>query len=178
MSTTAAFTIAELRPVDLFDDTTDEELEQWAAVAKPQNAEPGDILVAQGEPPPGVLLLLEGTAQAQRSEGDRGDPVGRHYAPTWMGAIAALTEGPLRVQMRAETACRIALVETDDFRRLAMAQPPVHARVMHVVQPVMRQVTATEQNRERLAALGTMAAGLAHELNNPAAPARRAAAQM
>jgi signal transduction histidine kinase len=95
-----------------------------------------------------------------------------------MGAIAALTEGPLRVQMRAQTACRIAMVEGDDFRRLALAQPEVHSRVMRVVQPVMREVTAREQNRERLAALGTMAAGLAHELNNPAAAARRAAAQM
>jgi signal transduction histidine kinase len=42
----------------------------------------------------------------------------------------------------------------------------------------MSRVTAVEQNRERLASLGTMAAGLAHELNNPAAAARRAAAQM
>jgi signal transduction histidine kinase len=43
---------------------------------------------------------------------------------------------------------------------------------------VLGRVTAIEQNRERLASLGTMAAGLAHELNNPAAAARRAAAQM
>jgi signal transduction histidine kinase len=178
MSTAATFTLAEFRAVDLFDETSDEELEEWLAVAKLMSAEPGDILVEQGVEPPGLLLLLEGTAQAQLSEGGRIEPVGRHYAPTWMGAIAALTEGPLRVQMRAETPCRIALIETEDFRRLAMAQAAVHSRVMRMVQPVMRQVTATEQNRERLAALGTMAAGLAHELNNPAAAARRAAAQM
>jgi signal transduction histidine kinase len=69
-------------------------------------------------------------------------------------------------------------VRTDDFRRLAFAQPAVHQRVMRQVAPVMSRITGMEQNRERLASLGTMAAGLAHELNNPAAAARRAAAQM
>ena len=42
----------------------------------------------------------------------------------------------------------------------------------------MSRITSVEQNRERLASLGTMAAGLAHELNNPAAAARRAAAEL
>jgi signal transduction histidine kinase len=125
-----------------------------------------------------VLFLLEGTTRAQLVKGDRIEPVGRQFAPTWMGAIAVLTEEPLGVQMVAETPCRLALIDPEDFRRLAMAQPAVHQRVMNVVAPVMRRVTATEQNRERLASLGTMAAGLAHELNNPAAAAQRASAQM
>jgi signal transduction histidine kinase len=80
--------------------------------------------------------------------------------------------------MKADTPSRVALVKADDFRRLAFSQPAVHQRVMQQVAPVMSRITGMEQNRERLASLGTMAAGLAHELNNPAAAARRAAAQM
>ena len=49
---------------------------------------------------------------------------------------------------------------------------------MRQVRPLMSRITAIEQNRERLASLGTMAAGLAHELNNPAAAARRSAEQL
>jgi len=49
---------------------------------------------------------------------------------------------------------------------------------MRQVGPVMSRITAVEQNRGRLAALGTMAAGLAHELNNPAAAAGRAVAAL
>ncbi len=95
-----------------------------------------------------------------------------------MGAIAVLTGGSLGARMQAETACRMAVIEAEDFRRLAFAQPAIHRRVMRQVAPVMSKVTEMEQSRERLSSLGTMAAGLAHELNNPAAAARRAAAQL
>jgi signal transduction histidine kinase len=95
-----------------------------------------------------------------------------------MGAIAVLTGQPLGVRMQATTPCRMALVASEDFRRLAFAQPSVHRRVMQQVAPVISRLTSIEQNRERLASLGEMAAGLAHELGNPASAAGRAAAQM
>jgi signal transduction histidine kinase len=69
-------------------------------------------------------------------------------------------------------------VAAEDFRRLAFAHPAIQRRVMQQVAPVISRLTEIEQSRERLASLGTMAAGLAHELNNPAAAARRAAAQL
>jgi signal transduction histidine kinase len=171
-------TLDELRTVDLFDDLTDEELAEWVEVASVEALEPGDLLFEQGVEPPGLKLLLEGEGLAILIEGDRQEPVGRQRGPTWMGAIAVLTGGPLGVRMKAETPCRVALIEAEDFRRLAFSQPAVHRRVMQQVAPVMSRITGMEQNRERLTSLGTMAAGLAHELNNPAAAARRAAAQM
>ncbi len=171
-------TPAELRSVDLFDDIDDEQLAEWVPVASAEELEPGDLIFEQDEDPPGLKLLLEGEAIVVRIEGERTEPVGRQIAPTWMGAIAVLTGGPLGVRMKADTPSRVALVKADDFRRLAFSQPAVHQRVMRQVAPVMSRITGMEQNRERLASLGTMAAGLAHELNNPAAAARRAAAQM
>ncbi len=143
-----------------------------------RDVEPGTVIAEQDKPVPGVELLLEGTALTQILDGDRVEPVGRQEAPTWMGAIAVLTEGPFGVTVTTESACVLALIESEDFRRLALAYPAVHRRVMQQIAPVMSRITGLEQNRERLAALGTMAAGLAHELNNPAAAARRAAAQM
>jgi signal transduction histidine kinase len=168
----------ELRAVDLFDDIGDDQLGEWVAVASVEQLEPGAVIFEQGVEVPGLKLLLEGEAIVVLVAGERTEPVGRQFAPTWMGAIAVLTGGPMGVRMKAETPCRVAFVEADEFRRLAFAQPPVLRRVIRQVAPVMSRITEMEQNRERLASLGTMAAGLAHELNNPAAAARRAAAQM
>ena len=176
--TDAPVTVEELRTVDLFDDLDEPALAEWVALARPYHVGPGEVIADQGQPPRGLQLLLEGEAQALLVEGGRTEPAGLQRAPTWMGAIAALTGKPLGVRMQARTACRLAVVAPEDFRRLAFAQPAVHRRVMEQVAPVTGRVTAIEANRERLAALGTMAAGLAHELNNPAAAARRAAAQL
>jgi signal transduction histidine kinase len=172
------YTAADLRPVDLFDDLDDAELAEWAAVARPYDHAAGSVISEQGSDPEGVILLLEGTAMAVIADGERSEPVGRQRSPTWMGAIAVMTKQPLPVRMLAETDCRAALIAPEDFRRLALAQSAVHGRVMRQVAPVMARVTAVEQNRERLASLGRMAAGLAHELNNPAAAAQRASAQL
>jgi signal transduction histidine kinase len=178
MSAQLELTLGDLRTIDLFDDLEDDELTEWLAVTRPRVAAPGEIVVHHDESAPSVFLLLEGTLQALIVLGDHVEPVGRQVAPTWMGAIGAITEGTLGVRMQAISACRLGEIDPPDFRRLALDQPSVHRRVMRQVAPVMSRVTSIEQNRERLASLGTMAAGLAHELNNPAAAAGRAADQM
>ena len=174
----APATVADLRPVDLFDDLDDTELAEWAAAAEGRDAEVGDVVLDENSESEGLLCLLEGTLQLFRHDGDRLEPVGHQTAPTWIGAVPALTETPVNVRMVAVTQVRGAVIPAPEFRRLALAHPSVHRRIIRQVRPLMSRITAIEQNRERLASLGTMAAGLAHELNNPAAAARRSAGQL
>jgi signal transduction histidine kinase len=95
-----------------------------------------------------------------------------------MQAIAALTESAIGVRIVAETDCVIGLVPLAAFTDLALTHRTVHRRIMRAIGPVTARLAAIENDRERLASLGTMAAGLAHELNNPAAAVKRAASQL
>ncbi len=175
---TPPITIEELRTIDLFDGLSDEELARWQAVTLTYEAFPGEQIAEDNAPDQGVQLLLEGAARSLLVRDDRIDAAGRQVAPTWMGAIATMTASPTGARIVAESRCRLGAIGSEDFRALAAEQPLVQQRVMQVVAPVMKYVASIEASRDRLASLGTMAAGLAHELNNPAAAAQRAAAQM
>lgn len=177
MSATAP-SLDELRRIDLFDGLDDEALAMWADAATIKQLDAGQVIVEQDEPSRGLWVLLDGTVETLVLADGRNEQVGHQQAPTWLGAIAALTGDPLGVTVRARTACRVAVIPSERFVELALGDRTIHRRVMQRVGPVMSRMTAREQHRERLAALGTMAAGLAHELNNPAAAANRAASDL
>jgi signal transduction histidine kinase len=171
--------VDELRRLDLFDGLTDEQLEEWAAITPPiREIEEGEVILEQGVDSPGPLLLFYGTTRGYIRVAGGTDPGAVNQAPTWIGAIAAITESQLPITIEAGPGCRVSIIPREAFIQLALKHRSVHRHVMEVIGPVMRSINARESSRERLTSLGTMAAGLAHELNNPAAAARQAASEL
>jgi signal transduction histidine kinase len=171
-------TLEDLRQIDLFDELDEAELAQWCEIAVIKELKADTVVARAHDAGAGVILLLEGELQGLVFESGRLEPVIRQVAPTWIGAITAMTETGFAGEMRAVTDVRMAMIAPEEFTRVAMTQRSVHRKVMRAVRTVSARVAAREQSRERLASLGTMAAGLAHELNNPAAAARRASSDL
>jgi signal transduction histidine kinase len=171
--------IEQLREIDLFENLQDAELQVWANAAQLRELAPGTPVSEQGKPSPAFHLVLSGSLETFTIAPDgHAERVGEQVAPTWVGAIAVLTGGVSGVRMVASSDVTLAAIEPEEFVQLTLAQRVVFDRVMAQVRPVVSRITASEADRERLAGLGTMAAGLAHELNNPASAARRAAADL
>jgi signal transduction histidine kinase len=170
--------VAELREVDLFAELSHDELRAWADAASVHEASPGERISEYGVPSNGLTLLLQGRLEMLVRDGEVEDRTGFQDAPTWIGAIPTLLETPAPITMRAQTHIRYAIVPPESFVDLTLAHRSVFRRVMSQVKPVIGRIAQREQQRERLESLGTMAAGLAHELNNPASAAKRTASDL
>jgi signal transduction histidine kinase len=171
-------TVEQLRTIELFEGVDDEHLAEFAAHAELRDCRAGELIAQEGGTERRVYLLLEGTAETFREINGGQESSGDHAAPTYMGAIGALTGSGLAVRVQAKTDVRLAQIDSEEFLDLAVENRPVLRRVLERVRPVVGRITAIEQNRERLESLGTMAAGLAHELNNPASAAKRASSEL
>ena len=178
MNPTVAITGADLAKIDLFEGLDDDALQRWADKTYAFTVG-ADVLIAEADTSPrGLILLFEGRMRMYKAVDERYEPIGHQTAPTWMQAISALTESPIGVRIVSETDCVVGLIPLDQFIDLALTHRTVHRRIMQAIGPVTARLSQIENDRERLASLGTMAAGLAHELNNPAAAVKRAAAQL
>lgn len=134
----------------------------------------GEVLAREGDPPRGFLVLVCGRiAITRRSDGIE-MPIGQHEAPSFFGEIPVLTDEPTLVTLRALTDCLIYEVSGEDFREVLHECRDFERIMFRAVHRRMRGLEAFIQTREKMASLGTLAAGLAHELNNPAAALVRA----
>ncbi|MCW3005000.1 MAG: hypothetical protein JWQ20_4298, partial [Conexibacter sp.] len=114
-------TVADLRPIDLFEDLSDEELQRWVDAGVERRLEPGAVIERQDESTSGLHLVLSGVVQALITENGRSEPMGRHVAPTWLGAIPVLTEGTVGGVMEADGPVRLVTIPPGDALDLILS---------------------------------------------------------
>ena len=139
---------------------------------------PNEALVHEGDEGRGFHILIEGSLLITKRTNGHELPAGRHDAPSFLGEIQLLSGTPAQVTIRSHGASRLLRLDDDAFREL-IATDVTFSRL--IFQTMTRRVAAMEsfvRQREKLASLGTLSAGLAHELNNPAAAVARSTDRM
>jgi len=168
----------DLRRIVIFSDLSDADLQWLAGHADELRFAPGEIAVREGAPADAMFIYLEGETEGRVEQGtdDGMVYVARAGDVTGMLPYSRLKQIPITI--RAITPTRIARIPATSFSDMLQQIPVLSGRLVGVLADRVRDVTRQSQQRERLAALGKLSAGLAHELNNPAAAARRAAATL
>jgi len=161
-------TFAEL-PVD--------QIEWFLSQSKELSLKAGEIFVRQGDPPNALFVLLEGEFE-WRGEFNGETVVFQGKTGDVTGALPFSRMKQFMVTGRALIDGRILSFPSSLFPELVQKMPELVKYLVGVMTDRVREATRIEQQRDRLASLGKLSAGLAHELNNPAAAAKRAAAQL
>ncbi|MGD1896321.1 MAG: sensor histidine kinase [Phormidesmis sp.] len=152
-----------------FDKLPNERLDWICDRAEPIHLSPGEVLVRQGDTALGFFIQVSGQITVTQQTNGADMPVGRHESPSFFGEIQVLTEDLVPVTLTADTDTELYRLNCPDFLDLVHSCREFERDIFHTVGQRLRGLESFIRTREKMAALGTLSAGLAHELNNPAA---------
>lgn len=170
-------TLQELRTVPLFAGLSEARM-SCLEPGEVVQFDAGKVLVAEGGPTEFFYVVLGGELRASRNYGNQTVLLGIAKPGSFLGEVALLLDSPSVATVRALKPSRLFRLGKDDFWQMLGMCPSVAGEIFRTMATRVRNVEGYSQQREKLASLGTMAAGLAHELNNPATAARRASANL
>jgi signal transduction histidine kinase len=165
----------DLRGIALFAGLTDDQLGELIDSSTEVPIEPGADLFHEGEPADFWWVLVDGAIALHRRIGREDTVMGKIDVPgRWAGGFRAWDEhGVYLATGRGIAEGRVLRVPADVLRERVDAWFPLGGHLIKGVYGTARAIESTARQRDALITLGTLAAGLAHEINNPAAAASR-----
>jgi signal transduction histidine kinase len=169
--------VSDLLRVPVFADLPQDQIEWFISQSQELFIKADDPYVHQGDPADSMFVILEGQLQSRGEFG--GEAVIFTSKSGDIGGLLPFSRMKFyTVSGRAITDSRILRFPSSMFPQLIQKMPELTQRLVGLMSDRIREATRVEQQRDRLAALGKLSAGLAHELNNPASAAKRAASQL
>jgi signal transduction histidine kinase len=165
--------IEALRQIEMFADLQEDQLQWFASNVEDHEFAAGDLVVQAGAPADRLIVILQGELQGKRP-GTGAVYIAPKGVVTGMLPYSRMTSFPSDI--RATAPSRVAALHKDRFDEMFRRIPDIQPRLIGLLTDRVREATRADQQREKLAALGKLSAGLAHELNNPASAVRRSAA--
>jgi len=168
---------SELLRVPAFADLPEDQITWFLGHAEELRLKAGNIYFRQGDPADAMFVVIEGQLQARGEIG--GETVMFSAKPgdvTGVLPFSRMKQFPL--DARAAVDATVLRFPSSLFPELVQKMPELTKRLVGLMSDRIRETTRMEQQRDRLASLGKLSAGLSHELNNPASAAKRAAGQL
>jgi signal transduction histidine kinase len=170
--------IEEFRQIPTLTDLNDDDLNWLADHSVIFTAEPGEIVIRENTIAEWMMIFLEGEMDGRRESLGPDSPVYTLRAGQISGLLPFSRMTEYTITGRAVTHMRAARIHKDCFQEMLRQIPALGPRLVGILFDRVREVTKLDQSREKLASLGKLSAGLAHELNNPAAAGSRAASML
>lgn len=168
--------LQDLRKSPLFEGLSDKELQHLVDNAEHFTYHAGNILMQQGDPGDSAHIVLNGGFEIQKKSGQSVIKIDVRKPGEIIGEMALLSNAPRSATVLATCDSETLCISQEAFENLLSTNPSATMAVLHWVMARLSQNESLLHQQEKMAALGTMSAGLAHELNNPAAAAQRSAA--
>lgn len=147
--------------------------------AEQVHLERGDSIARQGETSDSFWILLKGELKIYQTQNDgREVSVAKLSEGTTFGEVPLLAKIPNPATLRCTESCELLKLTEDEFWDLMTSCPEVRKAILGNMAMRLQKMQSMTMQQEKMASLGTLAAGLMHELNNPGAAASRAASQL
>lgn len=138
----------------------------------------GEYLMHEGEPGDALYLVMEGEFEVTKRAGNSEVVLAIRGVGEVFGEMSLLEQRPRSASARALKDSVLAKVSSATFFELIETRSAATLAILRTVMGRLRNTEAMLRQNEKMASLGTLSAGLAHELNNPAAAAKRSSAQL
>jgi signal transduction histidine kinase len=153
-------------------------MEMLVRMAEPATVKAGEVLMEEGTPGDALYVIIDGEMEVVKRSGKGSLVLGVRKTGDVLGEMSLIEQVPRMATVRALRDTQVLGISQNGFHQLLAGNPFAVNAILRTFITRLRSTETLLVQNEKMASLGTLAAGLAHELNNPAAAVRRSADQL